>query len=109
MAEMVMVPLPTEPVEIQESLKAAEPMVRRASLKQASDIVTPIYRCWKDQLQVGGLSWQFLPCGRFKQCGGVGELAGGHEILADRSRPVPRFSSTSIEASIGFGWRWTPQ
>jgi hypothetical protein len=58
MAEMVMVPLPTEPVEIQESLKAAEPMVRRASLKQESDIVTPIYRCWKDQLQVGGLSWQ---------------------------------------------------
>jgi hypothetical protein len=56
MAEMVMVPLPTEPVEIKESLKAAKPMVRRASLKQASDIVTPIYRCWKDQLQVGRVS-----------------------------------------------------
>ena len=57
MAEMMMVPLPTEPVEVKESLKAAEPMVRRASLRQASDVVTPIYHCWKDQFQVGGVPW----------------------------------------------------
>lgn len=53
-----MVPLPAEPVAIKESLNAAEPMVRRASLRQTSDRVTPIYRHWKDQLRVGGVTWQ---------------------------------------------------
>jgi hypothetical protein len=47
MAEIVMVPLPAEPVAIKESLNAAEPMVRRASLRQASDIVAPIYHHWR--------------------------------------------------------------
>lgn len=105
MAEMMMVPLPTEPVEVKESLKAAEPMVRRASLRQASDIVTPIYDCWKDQLQVGGVTWSSF------QAAASSNATGGRTGWRTRSLGRPQStssssSSISIEARIGFGCRW---
>lgn len=58
MTKTLTLPLPSEPVTVKESLIDAEPRVRRASLRQASDIVTPIFHDWKDQLKVGEISWQ---------------------------------------------------
>lgn len=51
-------PVVAEPVATRRSLAAASPEVRRASLRQASDIVTPIYHEWKTGLNSAGVNWQ---------------------------------------------------
>ena len=52
--------LPTvaEPIATRRSLATAAPDVRRATLRQASDIATPIYHEWKAGLTTAGISWQ---------------------------------------------------
>jgi hypothetical protein len=51
-------PYVDEPVELKRSLNDANPDVREATLRQASDIATPVHRQWKDQLSGAGLTWQ---------------------------------------------------
>ena len=52
--------LPTvaEPLATRRSLASATPEVRRATLRQASDIVTPLYHDWKAELTTAGVTWQ---------------------------------------------------
>jgi hypothetical protein len=52
------VPYVEEPLATKRALNAADPKVREAALRQASDIATPVYHAWKAQLVTGGLSWQ---------------------------------------------------
>lgn len=47
-----------EPVVTRRALASAMPGVRRASVRQATDIVTPIYHEWKAVLKQAGVSWQ---------------------------------------------------
>jgi len=47
-----------EPTEVKRSLNEASPDVKEATLRQASDIATPVYRIWKDDLNGAGLTWQ---------------------------------------------------
>ena len=46
-----------EPAGQKLSLNTAEPRVREATVRQASDIVTPIYHSWKEALKTGGVNW----------------------------------------------------
>jgi hypothetical protein len=46
-----------EPLGTRRSLASAAPDVRRASIRQASDIVTPIYQEWKTVLKSADVSW----------------------------------------------------
>jgi hypothetical protein len=52
------VPYVEEPSKIKHALNTADPRVREATLRQASDIATPVYHAWKTQLAGAGLSWQ---------------------------------------------------
>jgi|SRR5579859_5805701 len=52
------VPYVEEPSETKRALNAADPKVREATLRQASDIATGVYHAWKEQLMSAGLSWQ---------------------------------------------------
>ncbi len=54
----VTLPVVAEPVATRRSLASAVPEVRRASVRQASDIVTPIYHQWKAELKPAGVTWQ---------------------------------------------------
>ena len=47
-----------EPVETKAALAVAPNDVRHAALRQATDVVTPIYRKWKNNLREAGISWQ---------------------------------------------------
>lgn len=47
-----------EPSEVKRALNAADPKVREATLRQASDLATAVYHAWKEQLASAGLSWQ---------------------------------------------------
>ncbi|HVA05831.1 MAG TPA: hypothetical protein VNG12_03720 [Acidimicrobiales bacterium] len=58
MPMILTMPLPTEPMAVKQVYFDSESKVRRASLRQASDIVTPLYHDWKDQLKKGDVSWQ---------------------------------------------------
>jgi len=51
-------PYADEPTEVKQGLNEASRDVKEASLRQASDIVTPVYHLWKDQLKGAGVSWQ---------------------------------------------------
>jgi hypothetical protein len=59
-----------EPVGQKLSLNTAEPRVREATVRQASDIVTPIYHAWKEALKTGGVNWQ-----RFQAAGSKNHAA----------------------------------
>jgi len=54
----LVLPVVAEPVGTRTSLASARPDVRRASIRQASDIVTPIYHEWKTALKSAGVSWR---------------------------------------------------
>jgi hypothetical protein len=47
-----------EPTALKELYNAQPSDVREASLRQAADIVTPIYHLWKESLRAGGITWQ---------------------------------------------------
>ena len=50
--------LPPEPEDLRASYREVDPAVRSVSIRQASDIVTPIYHGWREQLRPSGMSWQ---------------------------------------------------
>jgi len=51
-------PYVDEPMNVKRSLNEASSGIREATLRQASDIATPVYHTWKDQLMGSGLTWQ---------------------------------------------------
>ena len=59
-----------EPAGQKLSLNTAEPRVREATVRQASDIVTPIYHSWEEALKTGGVNWQ-----RFQAAGSKNHAA----------------------------------
>lgn len=54
----VVLPRISEPVDTKDSLNQADHAVREATLRQASDIATPVYHEWRDQLNASGVTWQ---------------------------------------------------
>jgi hypothetical protein len=54
----LVLPVVAEPVATRRSLASAAPDVRRATIRQASDIVTPIYHEWKAVLKSADVSWR---------------------------------------------------
>lgn len=54
----ISLPKVDEPLAIKWSLNESSRDVREATLRQASDIVTPLYQVWKGDLQRAGLTWQ---------------------------------------------------
>jgi hypothetical protein len=51
-------PCADEPTETKRSLNEASHDVREATLRQASDIATPVYREWKAELNAVGVTWR---------------------------------------------------
>jgi hypothetical protein len=54
----IVLPCTDEPFETKRSLNEASPDVREATLRQASDIATSVYRAWKADLNPVGVTWQ---------------------------------------------------
>ncbi len=64
----LVLPVVAEPVGTRTSLASAAPDVRRATIRQASDIVTPIYHEWKPVLMRADVSWRTFQAAASENC-----------------------------------------